>query len=118
MPGMLRNETVMAENNNRILKWFIWLSNFDYEIVCKPSYLNCLADMLTRDSAEDLQKLQLELKMLDAGESSSGPARRRMRREIKKQEDREAAKPLTYEELLEKEGLSILPWDGTMPRNV
>ena len=81
MPGMLKNENVMAENNSRILKWFIWLSNFDYEIVYKPGYLNCLADMLTRESVEYIEKLQPSLKMFEPGESSSGPARRRMRRE-------------------------------------
>ena len=80
MPGMLKNENVMAENNSRILKWFIWLSNFDYEIVYKPGYLNCLADMLTRESAEDLKNLQPALNMFDPGESSTGPSRRRMRR--------------------------------------
>ena len=114
---MLKNETVMAENNSCILKWFIWLSNFDYEIVYKPSYLNCLADMLTRESAEYLKDLQPALNMFDPGESSSGPARRRLRREMKKEEDA-AEKPKTHEELLQKEGLFILPWDGALPRNV
>ena len=115
---MLKNETVMAENNSRILKWFIWLSNFDYEIVYKPGYLNSFADMLTRESAdEEIKKFQPALKMFDAGESSSGPARRRMRRELKKEKDA-AEKPKTHEELLQKQGLFILPWDGALPRNV
>ena len=105
---MLKNENVMAKNNSRILKWFIWLSNFDYEIVYKPDYLNCLADMLTRESANDLKELQPALNMFDPGESSSGPARRRMRRELKTEEDA-ANKPKTHEELLQKEGLFILP---------
>ena len=118
MPGMLKNETVMAENNSRILKWFIWLSNFDYEIVYKPGYLNCLADMLTRESAdEEIKKFQPGMMMFNAGESSSGPARRRMRREIKEERDA-AKKPLTHEELLQKEGLFILPWDGSLRRDV
>ena len=52
MPGIFKNENLRAENSSRILKWFIWLSNFDYEIVYKPSYLNCLADMLTREKSQ------------------------------------------------------------------
>ena len=51
MPGMFKNETLMAENSSQILKWFAWLSSFDFEIIHKPGYLNCLADMLTRESA-------------------------------------------------------------------
>ena len=51
MPGIFKNENLMAENSSRILKWFIWLSNFDYEIIYKPGYLNCLADMLTRENS-------------------------------------------------------------------
>jgi len=39
----------MAKNNSRILKWFVWLQNFDFEIIYKPGYLNCLADMLSRE---------------------------------------------------------------------
>ena len=31
MPRIFKNENLMAENSSRILKWFIWLSNFDYE---------------------------------------------------------------------------------------
>ena len=108
MPRMLKNENVMAENNSRILKWFIWLSNFDYEIVYKPGYLNCLADMLTRESVEELKALQPALNMFDPGESSFGPARRRMRRELESEEEA-AKKPKTHEELLQKEGLFILP---------
>ena len=51
MPRIFKNENPMAENSSRILKWFIWLSNFDYEIIYKPGYLNCLADMLTRENS-------------------------------------------------------------------
>ena len=49
MPGIFNNENLMAENSSRIFKWFIWLSNFDFDIVYKPGYLNCLADVLTRE---------------------------------------------------------------------
>ena len=64
-----------------------------------------------------MKDLQHALNMFDPGESSSGPARRRMRREMKKEEDA-AKKPKTHEELLQKEGLFIVPWDGALPRNV
>ena len=63
MPGIFKNESLMAENSSRILKWFSWLSSFDYEIVYKPSYLNCLADMLTRESAQQQPK---DLKMFSS----------------------------------------------------
>ena len=33
MPGIFKNQNLMAENSSRILKWFIWLSNFDLDIV-------------------------------------------------------------------------------------
>ena len=36
MPGIFKNENLMAENSSRILKWFLWLQNFDFEIVYKP----------------------------------------------------------------------------------
>ena len=67
MPGIFKNENLMAENNSRILKWFIWLQNFDFEIVYKPGYLNCVADMLTR---EELQE-KPSLNMCSYGASSS-----------------------------------------------
>ena len=52
MPRIFKNENLMAENSTRILKWFIWLSNFDYEIIYKPRYLNYLADMLTKENSQ------------------------------------------------------------------
>ena len=39
----------MVENSSMILKWLPWLQNFDFDIVYKPGYLNCVADMLTRE---------------------------------------------------------------------
>ena len=56
----------MAENNSRILKWFVWLQNFDFDIVYKPGHLNCLADMLTRE-----QHNSPSLGMFSIGEFSS-----------------------------------------------
>ena len=49
MHGIFKNENLMPENSFRILKWFLWLQNFDFEIVYKPGYLNCIANMLTRE---------------------------------------------------------------------
>ena len=69
MPGIFKNENLMAENSSRILKWFIWLSNFDFDIVYKLGYLNCLADMLTREQSEQAIP---SLCMFSAGASSSG----------------------------------------------
>lgn len=51
MPGIFRNENLMAENNSRILKWFLWFLNFDFDTVGKPDYLNCVVDMLTREES-------------------------------------------------------------------
>ena len=66
MPGIFKNENLMAENNARILKWFVWLQNFDYEIVYKPGYLDCLADMLIRECTDSLPCLN----MFQVGSSS------------------------------------------------
>ena len=56
----------MVENKSRILKWFVWLQNFDFDIVYKPGHLNCLADMLTRE-----QHNSPSLGMFSIGEFSS-----------------------------------------------
>ena len=72
MPGIFKNENLMAENSSRILKWFIWLSNFDFDIVYKPGYLNCLADMLTREQSEQATPF---LSMFSAGTPSSSSGR-------------------------------------------
>ena len=61
----------MVENSSRILKWFIWLSNFDFDIVYKPGYLNCLADMLAREQSEQATP-SLSMFSTDASSSSSG----------------------------------------------
>ena len=72
MSGIFKNENLMAENSSRILKWFIWISNFDFDIVYKPGYLNCLADMLTR---EQFEKATPSLSMFSDGSSSSRSGR-------------------------------------------
>ena len=72
MLGIFKNENLMAENSSRILKLFIWLSNFDFDIVYKPGYLNCLADMLTGEQSEQATP---SLSMFLDGASSSGAGR-------------------------------------------
>lgn len=67
MPDIFKNENLMSENSSRILKCFLWLQNFDFEIIYKPGYLNCVADMLTR---EELQE-KVSLNMFSYGTSSS-----------------------------------------------
>ena len=104
MPSIFKNENLIAENSSRILKWFIWLSNFDFDIVYKPRRLNYIADMLTRE-----QNSKPALNMFSVGESSSGA-----------QKDKGKA-PVTEDELEKlraKEGLFLLPWDNSIPKNV
>ena len=72
MPGIFKNENLMAKNSSRILKWFIWLSNFDFDIVYKPGYLKCVADMLTKEHSEQDTP---SLSMFSAGASSSSSGR-------------------------------------------
>ena len=67
LPGIFKNENLMAENSSRILKWFLWLQNFDFEIVYKLGYLDCVSDMLT---IEELQE-KPSLNMFGYGASSS-----------------------------------------------
>ena len=65
--GIFKNENLMAKNSSRMLKWFLWLQNFDFEIVYKTGYLNCVFYMLTR---EELQE-KPSLKMFGYGASNS-----------------------------------------------
>ena len=65
MQGIFKNDNVMVENNSRILKWFVWLHNFDFDIVYKPGYLNCLVNMFTREFQD-----HPSLSMFSRGESS------------------------------------------------
>ena len=98
MPGIFKNENLMAENSSRVLKWFIWLSDFYYEIIYKPGYLNCLADMLTR---ENLQPAAPSLSMYTPGSSSSGPSGDKGKAPIQ---------PL-YQP---RNGLFLKPWDESI----
>ena len=52
-------KNIMAKNSSRILKWFLWLQNFDLEIVYKPGYLNCVSDMLTREELHEKPSLNM-----------------------------------------------------------
>ena len=75
MSSIFENENIMEENSSRILKWFLWLQNFDFEIVYKPGHLNCVADMLTR---EELQE-KPSLGMFGYGASSSSNKKSKLR---------------------------------------
>ena len=83
----------MAENSSRILKWFIQLSNFDFDIVYKPGYLKCLADMLTREQSE---KATPSLSMFSVGASSLRSGR--------------GTTPLCWP----RNGLFLKPWDESI----
>ena len=98
MPRIFQNENIMAENSSRILKWFIWLSNFDYEIIYKPGYLNCLANMLTRENS---QLVAPSLSMFTPCSSSSGLSRDKGKAPIQ---------PLYHP----RNGLFLKPWDESI----
>ena len=98
MPGIFKNENLMAENRSRILKWFIWLSNFDFDIVYKPGYLKCLADMLTREQSAEVVPV---LSMFSAGASSSNPGRSSSRHD-------------TAPPCRPRNGLFLQPWDTSI----
>ena len=59
IPGIFKNENIKAKNSSRILKWFLWLRNFDFEIVYKLGYLNCVVDMLTRKGLQEKPNLNM-----------------------------------------------------------
>ena len=88
----------MAKNSSRILKWFIWLSNFDYEIIYNPCYLNRLAHMLTRENS---QPTAPSLSMFTPGSSSSG---------LSRDKGKDPIQPLYHP----KNGLFLKPWDKSI----
>lgn len=51
MKGMLSNQRLLEQDNNRVLRWSLWLDGFDFEIQYKPGKDNCIADLLTRETA-------------------------------------------------------------------
>ena len=59
IPGIFKNENIKAKNSSRILKWFLWLQKFDFEIVYKQGYLNCVVDMLTREGLQEKPNLNM-----------------------------------------------------------
>ena len=59
IPGIFKNENLMAKNSSRILKWFLWFQNFDFEIVYKLGYLSCVVDMLTREGLQEKPNLNM-----------------------------------------------------------
>jgi hypothetical protein len=56
MKGMLSNQRLLEQGNNRILRWSLWLDGFDFEIHYKPGKDNCVADLLTREAAPSKDK--------------------------------------------------------------
>ena len=75
MPRIFKNENLMVENSSKILKWFLWLQNFDFEIVYKPGYLNFVVDMLTREKLQERPSLN----MFNSRESSSSNKNSKLR---------------------------------------
>jgi hypothetical protein len=58
MKGMLSNQRLLEQGNNRILRWSLWLDGFDFEIQYKPGKDNCVADLLTREAAPFKEKIK------------------------------------------------------------
>jgi hypothetical protein len=63
---MLKSEKILTDSHTRIQKWVVWLENFDFDVEYKPGYLNCLANMLTREAEQPV------LAMMSAGPSNKG----------------------------------------------
>ena len=56
MKGMLSNQRLLEQGNNRILRWSLWLDEFDFEIHYKPGKDNYVVDLLTREVAPSKEK--------------------------------------------------------------
>jgi hypothetical protein len=63
---MLKSEKLLTESHSRIQNWIIWLDNFDFIVQYKPGLLNCLDDLLTRESKT------ADLAMFSTGPSNKG----------------------------------------------
>ncbi len=46
---MINANRELANNNVRIIRWAVWLEGYDFGIEHNPGYLNCVADLLTRE---------------------------------------------------------------------
>jgi hypothetical protein len=64
MKGMLTNQRLLEQGNNRILRWSLWLEGYDFDIEYKPGKENCIADLLTRE-ASPKEKLSKQIKWLN-----------------------------------------------------
>ena len=102
MPGIFKNGNLMDENNSRILKWFLWLQNFYFEIIYKLGCLDCLADMLTREQ-KNIPTLGM---MSSKGASSRNPPPKKNKKEWKVIDENDvehATRQLQYNSLMKPE---------------
>lgn len=51
MAGMLKNQRLLEQGNNRILIWNLWFDGYDIETEYKPGKYNSLVDLLTREGS-------------------------------------------------------------------
>ena len=52
MKGMLTNQRLLEEGNNRVLIWSLWMDGFDFDIHYKPGKDNSIVDLLTREAKD------------------------------------------------------------------
>lgn len=52
MSGMIKANLELADNNVLIMQWAVWLDDYDFGIEHKPEYLNCMANLLTREAVD------------------------------------------------------------------
>jgi hypothetical protein len=50
-------ENQAKDDNNRILRWSLWLDGFDFDIHYKSRKENCIADLLTREAAPTIREI-------------------------------------------------------------
>ena len=77
--------------------------------------------MLTRESAVPKQPKDLNMFFADGSSSGAGDNYRdpdKGKAPLTEEEIAVAMRKLTHEELLKKEGLFILPWDNTFPKEL
>ena len=106
IPSIFKNENLMAENNSGILKWFVLLQKFYFDIVYKPGYLNFLVDMLTMEFQEVFQDSPSLGMFLINGASSINPLPNNHKKEWKLIDENDvehATRQLQYSNLMKPE---------------